>query len=61
MRINHFLSHIVSYLWDYYEIDYDMTLNDLIYLLGAAESAMIWSTGRANLIKKINFPDYRGQ
>ena len=27
-----------------------MNLNDLIYLLGAAESTMIWSTGKANLI-----------
>ena len=30
--------------------DHDMTLNDLTYLLVAAESAMIWSTGKANLI-----------
>ena len=29
-----------------------MTLNDLIYLLGAAESAMIWSFGKANLISR---------
>ena len=29
-----------------------MTLNDLIYLLGAAESAIIWSTERANLISR---------
>ena len=29
-----------------------MTLNDLIYLLGATESTMIWSTGRANLIRR---------
>ena len=27
-----------------------MTLNDLTYLLDAAESTMIWSTGKANLI-----------
>ena len=39
-----------EFLWDYYEIDYDMTLNDLVYLLGAAESTMIWSTGKENLI-----------
>ena len=37
---------------DYYVKDYDMTLNDLIYLLGAAESAMIWNTGKANLIRR---------
>ena len=41
-----------EFLWDYYESDYDMTLNDLIYLLGAAESELIWSTGRANLISR---------
>ena len=37
---------------DYYVKDYDMTLNDLIYLLGAAESEMIWSSGKANLISR---------
>ena len=30
-----------EFLWDSYEIDYDKTLNDLIYLLGAAKSEMI--------------------
>ena len=56
---NHFLSHC-ELLWDSYEIDYDMTLNDLINLLGAAESAMIWSTGRTHFIKRINFPNFHG-
>ena len=32
--------------------DHDMNLNDLIYFLGAAESTMIWSTGKANLIRR---------
>ena len=41
-----------EFLWDSYEIDYDKTLNDLIYLLGAAESAMIWKASKANLIRR---------
>ena len=41
-----------EFLWDYYETDYDMTLNDGIYLLGVVESAMIWNTSKANLIKR---------
>ena len=30
-----------EFLWDSYEKDYDKTLNDLIYLLGAAKSEML--------------------
>ena len=32
-----------------------MILNDLINLLGAAESEMIWSFGKANLISRSTF------
>ena len=41
-----------EFLWDTYETDYDKTLNDLIYLLGAAELAMIWKASQANLIRR---------
>ena len=41
-----------EFLWDSYETDYDKTLNDLIYLLGTAESAMIWKASKANLIRR---------
>ena len=41
-----------DFLWDSYETDYDKTLNDLIYLLGTAESAMIWKASKANLIRR---------
>nr|KAJ0210207.1 hypothetical protein LSAT_V11C400157590 [Lactuca sativa] len=34
-----------EFIKDYCVTDHDMTLNDLTYLLVAAESAMIWSTG----------------
>ncbi|KAL7603384.1 hypothetical protein Lser_V15G14679 [Lactuca serriola] len=34
---------------DYYMTDHDITLIDLTYLLIAAESAMIWRNGEANL------------
>ena len=37
---------------DYYVTGYDMTLNDLTYLLDAAESTMIWSTVKTNLIER---------
>lgn len=39
-----------EFIKDYYVTDHDMTLINLTYLLVAAESTMIWRTGRANLI-----------
>ena len=39
-------------------IDHDMTLNDLVYLLGAAESTMIWRTDKANLIRRSTSQTY---
>ncbi|KAL7594051.1 hypothetical protein Lser_V15G33801 [Lactuca serriola] len=39
-------------------IDHDMTLNDLTYLLDAAESEMIWSTGKTNFIGRSTSKTY---
>ena len=39
-------------LWDSYKIDYDKTLNDLIYMFCAVESAMIWNTSKANFVRR---------
>ncbi|KAL7592769.1 hypothetical protein Lser_V15G32936 [Lactuca serriola] len=39
-----------EFVKDYYVIDHDMTLINLTYLFVAAESTMIWHTGKANLI-----------
>ena len=41
-----------KFLWDTYETDYDKTLNDLIYLFCAVESAMIWNTSKANFVRR---------
>ena len=41
-----------EFLWDTYETDYDKTLNDLIYLLGATKLEMIQCTSKANLIRR---------
>ena len=41
-----------EFLWDSCATDYDKTLNNLIYLLGTAESAMIWKASKANLIRR---------
>ncbi|KAL7616269.1 hypothetical protein Lser_V15G00998 [Lactuca serriola] len=41
-----------EFIKDYYVTDHDMTLIDLTYLLVAAESAMIWRTGKTNLIER---------
>ena len=35
-------------------MDHDVTLIDLTYMLIAAESAMIWRAGRANLSGELN-------
>ena len=38
-----------QFVKEYYMTDYDVTLIYLIYLLIAAEAAMLWRTGQANL------------
>lgn len=39
-----------EFIREYYMMNYDVTLIDLTYMLIAAESAMIWRTGKAKLI-----------
>nr|KAJ0212160.1 hypothetical protein LSAT_V11C400191400 [Lactuca sativa] len=39
-----------EFIKEYYVIDHDMTLIDLNYMLVAAESTMMWCTGKVNLI-----------
>ncbi|KAL7598299.1 hypothetical protein Lser_V15G22947 [Lactuca serriola] len=41
-----------KFIKDYYVTDHDMTLINLTYMLIAAESAMIWRNGQANLIAR---------
>ncbi|KAL7590183.1 hypothetical protein Lser_V15G39809 [Lactuca serriola] len=43
-----------EFVREYYMMDHDVTLIDLTYLLIAAESAMIWRAGQANLSGKSN-------
>ena len=43
-----------EFVREYYMMDHDVTLIDLTYLLIAAESAMIWRAGQANLSGESN-------
>ena len=43
-----------EFVREYYMMDHDVTLIDLTYLLIAAESAMIWHAGQANLSGESN-------